>query len=101
MFELSLPKLILIALVVLVLFGRGKVADLMGEFGKGVKSFKQGMADEDGNHPVTTPPSQLAADPVVPPAATPVHDQVNPGPVTQAPTTQAPITQAPVNQGQV
>ncbi len=81
MFELSLPKLILIALVVLVLFGRGKVADLMGEFGKGVKSFKQGLADEDGNRPATPPPSQLAANPVVPPATAPVHDQVNPAPI--------------------
>lgn len=81
MFELSLPKLILIALVVLVLFGRGKVADLMGEFGKGVKSFKQGMTDEDGDRPVTPPASQIAVNPVVPPAAAPVHDQVNPGPV--------------------
>ncbi len=77
MFELSLPKLILIALVVLVLFGRGKVADLMGEFGKGVKSFKQGMADEETTRPVTPPPSQIAVNPVVPPVATPVHDPVN------------------------
>ena len=79
MFELSLPKLILIALVVLVLFGRGKVADLMGEFGKGVKSFKQGMADEETSRPVTPPASQIAVNPVVPPVATPVHDPVNQG----------------------
>ena len=78
MFELSLPKLILIALVVLVLFGRGKVADLMGEFGKGVKSFKQGMADEDANRPAA-PPSQITVNPAVPPAPTPVHDPVNQG----------------------
>ncbi|MDP9057386.1 MAG: twin-arginine translocase TatA/TatE family subunit [Pseudomonadota bacterium] len=84
MFELSLPKLVLIALVVLVLFGRGKVADLMGEFGKGVKSFKQGMADETTSQPVTPPPSQIANTAVVPPApvapvGTPVNDQVNQG----------------------
>lgn len=57
MFELSLPKLLVLALVFLVLFGRGKVADLMGEFGKGVKSFKQGMADEAK----PTPPAQISA----------------------------------------
>ena len=68
MFELSLPKLVLIALVVLVLFGRGKVADLMGEFGKGVKNFKDGMADETTNRPVAPPPAQITANPV-PPAA--------------------------------
>ena len=35
--------LILIAIVVLVLFGRGKVAGLMGEVGKGITSFKKGL----------------------------------------------------------
>ena len=79
MFELSLPKLILIALVVLVLFGRGKVADLMGEFGKGVKSFKQGMADETTDRPVSPPPSQIAANPPPPPTAAPVNETVDSG----------------------
>ncbi len=35
--------LLLIAVVVLVLFGRGKVAGLMGEVGKGITSFKRGI----------------------------------------------------------
>ena len=35
--------LVLIAIVVLVLFGRGKVAGLMGEVGKGITSFKRGL----------------------------------------------------------
>lgn len=34
---------ILIAVVVLVLFGRGKVAGLMGEVGKGIQSFRSGI----------------------------------------------------------
>ena len=83
MFELSLPKLVLIALVVLVLFGRGKVADLMGEFGKGVKNFKQGMADETTNRPVPPPPAQIAANPApdaaAQPAAAPVSESTGPG----------------------
>jgi len=37
--------LILIAIVVLVLFGRGKIASLMGEVGKGITSFKKGIAE--------------------------------------------------------
>ncbi|MBA3324846.1 MAG: twin-arginine translocase TatA/TatE family subunit [Rhodobacteraceae bacterium] len=37
--------LILVAIVVLVLFGRGKVAGLMGEVGKGITSFKRGIKD--------------------------------------------------------
>ena len=46
MFGLSPIHIVLFALVVLVLFGRGKVSEFMGDFGKGVKSFKQGMAEE-------------------------------------------------------
>ena len=37
--------LLLIAIVVLVLFGRGKVAGLMGEVGKGITSFKRGIKE--------------------------------------------------------
>ncbi len=37
--------LILIAVVVLVLFGRGKVSSLMGEVGKGISSFKKGVTE--------------------------------------------------------
>lgn len=40
-------QLIIIALVILVLFGRGRISEMMGDFGKGIKSFKQGMTDED------------------------------------------------------
>jgi len=70
MFELSPLKLILVAFVILVLFGKGKVAGMMGEFGKGVKNFKEGMTDE-ANRPATPPPSQIAATPAATtPAAT-------------------------------
>ncbi|WP_424927026.1 twin-arginine translocase TatA/TatE family subunit [Amaricoccus tamworthensis] len=37
--------LLLIAIVVLVLFGRGKIANLMGEVGKGITSFKRGIKE--------------------------------------------------------
>jgi sec-independent protein translocase protein TatA len=40
-------QLIIIALVILVLFGRGRISEMMGDFGKGIKSFKQGMTDEE------------------------------------------------------
>ena len=43
----SLWHWLVVLVIVLVLFGRGRVADIMGEFGKGLKSFKQGMKDED------------------------------------------------------
>lgn len=38
-------QLIVIAAVVLVLFGRGKVSSLMGEVGKGISAFKKGVSD--------------------------------------------------------
>ncbi|KAF0171505.1 MAG: sec-independent protein translocase protein TatA [Rhodobacteraceae bacterium] len=38
-------QILLIAIVVLVLFGRGKVSALMGEFGKGITAFKKGVND--------------------------------------------------------
>lgn len=40
-------QLLIIALVILVLFGRGRISEMMGDFGKGIKSFKQGMNDPD------------------------------------------------------
>jgi sec-independent protein translocase protein TatA len=44
--NIGLPGLILILIVVLVLFGRGKIAGLMGEIGKGITAFKRGVKDE-------------------------------------------------------
>jgi len=41
--NIGLPGLLLIAVVVLVLFGRGKVSSLMGEVGKGISAFKKGV----------------------------------------------------------
>ena len=64
---LSLPHLIILALVVLVLFGRGRISEMMGDFGKGIKSFKQGMDDETVNRQPTAPPATAAA-PVEPQA---------------------------------
>ena len=43
--NIGLPGLLLIAVVVLVLFGRGKISSLMGEVGKGITAFKRGGKD--------------------------------------------------------
>jgi sec-independent protein translocase protein TatA len=53
-----LPHLIILALVVLILFGRGRISEMMGDFGKGIKSFKEGMADE--NNRQVPPPQQIS-----------------------------------------
>lgn len=41
----SFWQIAIVALVVLVLFGRGKISSLMGEVGKGITSFKRGIKD--------------------------------------------------------
>ncbi len=63
--------LLLIAIVVLVLFGRGKIAALMGEVGKGITAFKKGIkegAEEltDQREATSPPPGNQARD-VTPP----------------------------------
>lgn len=41
------PEILIIALVVLLLFGGAKIPELMRGLGKGVKSFKDGMKEDD------------------------------------------------------
>lgn len=77
MFGLSPVHLLVLALVVLVLLGRGKVSEFMGDFGKGIKSFKEGMADETSH--VVPPPRQIAS-PIDNPPAPPVSQ---PSPMQQ------------------
>lgn len=50
-------QLVIIAILILVLFGRGRISEMMGDFGKGIKSFKQGMNEED-----TKPAKQISHD---------------------------------------
>lgn len=44
---MSFGHLLVILLIVLVLFGAGKLPQVMGELGKGLKAFKSSMKDED------------------------------------------------------
>ncbi|MGH7037436.1 MAG: twin-arginine translocase TatA/TatE family subunit [Stellaceae bacterium] len=57
----SVPHLILILVIVVVLFGAGKMPRIMGDFAKGIKAFKTGMKDED--EPAATAPPQVAPPP--------------------------------------
>ena len=43
----GLFQILIILLIVLVLFGRGRISEMMGDFGKGIKSFKRGIADDE------------------------------------------------------
>ena len=44
---LSIWHWLIVLAIVLVLFGRGRVSDIMGEFGKGIKSFKDGLNEDE------------------------------------------------------
>lgn len=54
---LSATHLLILLLVVVLLFGRNKISDLMGDVARGIKSFKKGLTEDD--------PPQPAADPKV------------------------------------
>lgn len=58
--NIGLPGLLLIAVVVLVLFGRGKISSLMGEVGKGITAFKKGV--KDGTEEIESAQSTAARD---------------------------------------
>ena len=46
--SLSIWHILILALIALVLFGgRGKVSDLMGDFGRGINSFKKGLSEKE------------------------------------------------------
>jgi len=48
---LSWWHIMLVLLVFVLLFGTGKISGLMGDVAKGIKSFKQGMAEDDDKKP--------------------------------------------------
>ncbi|MBL4645671.1 MAG: twin-arginine translocase TatA/TatE family subunit [Hyphomicrobiales bacterium] len=44
---ISFWQIAIVAVLIILLFGRGKISDLMGDVAKGIKSFKTGLADDD------------------------------------------------------
>ncbi|MEH6776415.1 MAG: twin-arginine translocase TatA/TatE family subunit [Cereibacter changlensis] len=56
--RVGLPEMLIIATVLLVLFGRGKVSTMMGEVGKGIAAFRKGVKDgaaEEAAEPLPAP----------------------------------------------
>jgi sec-independent protein translocase protein TatA len=47
---------VVVGAIVMLLFGRGKISEMMGDVAKGIKAFKKGMSDEDTPAATTTPP---------------------------------------------
>jgi sec-independent protein translocase protein TatA len=54
---------VVVGVIVMLLFGRGKISDMMGDVAKGIKSFKKGMADDD-EMPVATATPVTPAEPI-------------------------------------
>ncbi|MEG3088239.1 twin-arginine translocase TatA/TatE family subunit [Sphingomonas sp. PB4P5] len=71
--SLSIWHWLIVGVLVMLLFGKGRFSDMMGDVAKGLKSFKKGMADEEDERPVT-PPSRIDAKPAAP-AAEPAFDR--------------------------
>ncbi len=62
----SLWHWLVVGLVILLLFGKGRFSDMMGDVAKGLKSFKKGMT-EDEDAPIQ-PQQRIADERPVPPA---------------------------------
>ncbi|AVO45046.1 twin-arginine translocase TatA/TatE family subunit [Phreatobacter cathodiphilus] len=85
---------ILVAIVVLLLFGRGKISEFMGDAAKGIKAFKKGLAEEDKPEtPTVVPASTIDHQPPVTPAAPP--PVVTPTPAPAATTSDQTPASAP------
>ena len=59
----SLIHWVIVLIVVLLLFGRGRVSEIMGDFGKGIKSFKQGLNEEAAPSQPVAPTAQIPPSP--------------------------------------
>ena len=51
--QIGIWQIVIVAVVVVLLFGRGKISELMGDVAKGINSFKKGLNDKD-DEPVAT-----------------------------------------------
>ncbi len=45
--QIGIWQIVIVAVVVVLLFGRGKISDLMGDVAKGINSFKKGLKEEE------------------------------------------------------
>jgi sec-independent protein translocase protein TatA len=65
--SMSLWHWLVVAVIVLLLFGRGKISELMGDVAQGIKAFKKGMSEDDtakADSPQIEPAKAEAAKPV-------------------------------------
>ncbi|MEL1249483.1 twin-arginine translocase TatA/TatE family subunit [Aurantiacibacter gilvus] len=71
-------QILIVAVVVLILFGRGRISEMMGDFGKGISSFKKGMSEER-NSSDSSPQIQAPAPTETPSATADTAETANTG----------------------
>ena len=76
--SLSIWHWLVVVVVVLLLFGRGKISELMGDMAQGIKAFKKGMSED----------TEAKAEPSKPDSVKTIDHQ--PAPATASPATPAP-----------
>ncbi len=67
-------QIALVVLLLLILFGRGRISEMMGDFGKGISSFKKGLNESDQKDDDVEKPriaDKTEVPPPPPPPATP------------------------------
>jgi sec-independent protein translocase protein TatA len=69
----SLWHWLVVGVIILLLFGKGRFSDMMGDVAKGIKSFKKGMTEEDEATTAAAPPRRLEGDRTVDASAEPVR----------------------------
>ncbi len=88
--EFSIWHWLVVLLVVMLLFGSGKVSGLMGDLAKGIKSFKATMAEDDA--------PKVRPQPSPPPVAAPTPGSLAAEPAAERPPAEmAPVRGAPVD----
>ena len=54
--SMSIWHWVIVALVIMLLFGKGRISDMMGDLAKGIKSFKKGLAEDEAPAAASTAP---------------------------------------------